>query len=362
MNSSPLLLVMAGGTGGHIFPGLAVANYLKAKGWRIHWLGSEKGMEKKIIEAENINITLLPVKAVRGKGLLKRVLSPISILRSIWQAKKCLKHISPDVVLGMGGFASGPGGVAARLLHHPLVIHEQNAVAGYTNKLLATIASKVLAAFPKAFPVSQQVIVVGNPIRHSLSTLESPTQRFENHQGDLRVLVIGGSRGALILNQTLPLALELVQQPIQLRLQCGSGNKIAVEKSFINMPEKHQLQVDDFITDMAEAFSWADIVICRAGALTVSELMAVGLGALFIPYPFAVDDHQTANAQFMVDRKAATIIAQHNFNAETCAGWINNMDRQQALHMARSAFDKNSHQVTARIGNLCADLLEGSLG
>ncbi len=362
MNTTPLLLVMAGGTGGHIFPGLAVANYLKNKGWNIHWLGSENGMEKKIIEAEGIGITLLPVSGVRGKGIFKKLLSPFVILRSIWRARICLKNIAPDVVLGMGGFASGPGGVAAKLLNTPLVIHEQNAIAGYTNKLLAQIASKVLAAFPNAFSEQQQVMVVGNPIRKNLCQLQPPKQRLNERQGGLRILVIGGSRGALVLNQVLPKAVAKLESPIELMIQCGSENKAAVEQLFEqNLTQsrvQHKLDVFEFIDDMAAAYGWADCVICRAGALTVSELMAVGLGALFIPFPFAVDDHQTANAQFMVERGAAKIIPQHNFSADSCSEWIATMSRDKAQQMAIAAYDKNSRQVTATISNICAGLLK----
>ena len=359
MTASPRLLVMAGGTGGHIFPGLAVANYLRNKGWQIHWLGSEQGMEKNIIEAENIAITLLPVSGVRGKGIIRKLISPVIILRSIWQARKCLKNISPDVVLGMGGFASGPGGVAARILSTPLVIHEQNAIAGYTNRLLATIASKVLAAFPKAFATDQNAEVVGNPIRQSLCELDSPTTRFNHRDQALRVLVIGGSRGAYILNKTMPDVMPKVQRSIELKHQCGAGNKAAVEHLYTQKSNTHKVEVFEFIEDMATAFAWADIVICRAGALTVSELMAVGLGALFVPYPFAVDDHQTANAQFMVEKKAAKIIQQQDFNAESCSQWLQNLSREKALQMAIAAEDKNSHQVTARISNICAGLVQG---
>ncbi len=362
MTASPLLLVMAGGTGGHIFPGLAVANYLKNKGWNIHWLGSVNGMEESLVEQQNINITLLPVSGVRGKGLLKKILSPFIVLRSVWQARKYLKNISPDVVLGMGGFASGPGGVAAKLLNKPLLIHEQNAVAGYTNKLLATIATKVLAAFPGAFSEDQKALVVGNPIRKELCELESPQIRFEQRTDALRVLVIGGSRGALILNKTLPQAIAKLEKPIELKLQCGAGNKVQVESLFKQqMSFSHRIEVEDFITDMAAAFSWADIVICRAGALTVSELMAVGLGALFVPYPFAVDDHQTANANFLTRKKAADIIQQKDFDAESCASWIQSMTRSQAKQMACNAYDKKIHQATARISNQCEKLLIGSL-
>jgi UDP-N-acetylglucosamine--N-acetylmuramyl-(pentapeptide) pyrophosphoryl-undecaprenol N-acetylglucosamine transferase len=349
---------MAGGTGGHIFPGLAVANYLRNKGWDIHWLGSEQGMEISLVKAENIDITLLPVSGVRGKGILQKLFSPIIILRSIWQAKNCLQKISPDVVLGMGGFASGPGGVAARILSKPLVIHEQNAIAGYTNRMLSTIATKVLAAFPNAFADDHKVEVVGNPIRKELCQLEPPETRFEHRDEALRVLVVGGSRGAYILNKVLPEAIQKVPRAIAIKHQCGAGNKAAVEHLYTQNPSTHLIQVFDFIDDMADAFSWADIVVCRAGALTVSELMAVGLGALFVPYPFAVDDHQTANAQFMVNRKAAKIIQQQDFNAESCSQWLQNLSREQALKMAISAVDKNSHQVTARISNICANLIQ----
>ncbi len=357
MNKAPTLMVMAGGTGGHIFPGLAVAQKLQQKGWNIHWLGSENGMEVDLIPKYNIPMTLLSVSGIRGKGIVRKLFSPLIICAAIIQARKVIKNVQPNVVMGMGGFASGPGGVAAWLSRLPLVIHEQNAVAGYTNRLLSKIATVVASAFEGAFKKTEKVKIVGNPVREMICSLDKPQNRLNERAGALRILVVGGSRGAQILNETVPKALAYIDKTMHIRHQTGRGNELHVEKLYIQAQScGHQVTVSDFIEDMSQAFSWADLVICRAGALTVSELMTVGLGALFVPYPHAVDDHQTFNALIMKNKGAAEIIQQSDLTAEGMADWLKQLNHKKITNMAMNALDENQRNATNTMVQLCEQL------
>ncbi len=357
MSSSPRILLMAGGTGGHIFPALAVAELLSEQGWKTHWLGSEKGMEVSLIPKYGIDLSLLGIAGIRGKGLLTRLLSPLKLLTAIWQAMKVIKQFRPDVILGMGGFASGPGGLAAWLMRKPLCIHEQNAIPGITNRVLSRFSHFSLQAFPGAFANADAV--TGNPVRKSICDLADPQKRFGDHQGAIRLLIIGGSRGAAIFNQLLPETVQLLADKIELNVwhQTGTNNRGIVlerysERGLINaqLPPK----VEEFIIDMDAAYQWADLVLCRSGALTVSELAAAGLGAIFVPFPHAVDDHQTANANYLVSAGAAKLIHQTELSAEKLAATITQLsDRELCLQMAIKAKQQGKPAATKAVADYC---------
>ncbi|MGL5948963.1 MAG: undecaprenyldiphospho-muramoylpentapeptide beta-N-acetylglucosaminyltransferase [Aeromonas sp.] len=312
---SKTLLVMAGGTGGHVFPGLAVADRLKAQGWTIHWLGTADRMEAQLVPAHGYPISFIDIQGVRGNGLKRLAAAPFRVVKSIWQARRVLAAVKPDVVLGMGGFAAGPGGVAAKLSGIPLVLHEQNAAAGLTNKLLAKIADRILMAFPGAFALTPRSAVVGNPVRPEVVNLPEPRRRAAH--APLRLLVVGGSLGARVLNDTLPAAVAAAAISIDVRHQCGQGNSPAVVAAY--QASNIAAEATDFITDMASAYAWADLVVCRAGALTVSEIAAAGVAAIFVPLPHAVDDHQTRNALTLVSAGAAEFLPQAELNASSLA-------------------------------------------
>jgi len=360
VSSSPRILLMAGGTGGHIFPALAVAELLSEQGWKTHWLGSENGMEVTLVPKHGIDLSVLSIAGIRGKGLITRMISPLYILRAVWQAVKVINKFRPDVVLGMGGFASGPGGIAAWLLRRPLCIHEQNAIPGVTNRVLSKLARYSLQAFPGAFTKADAV--TGNPVRKSICDLQQPEVRFSEHQGAIRLLILGGSRGAAIFNELLPEALLSLHGNVELNVwhQTGANNRGIVverysERQLIqSSSENWQLKIDEFIDNMDAAYQWADIVICRSGALTVSELAAAGLGALFVPFPYAVDDHQTANAQYLVSADAAEIIQQSELDALSLANRIRHLaNRKQCLQMAINARLQGKPEATKEVADFC---------
>jgi UDP-N-acetylglucosamine--N-acetylmuramyl-(pentapeptide) pyrophosphoryl-undecaprenol N-acetylglucosamine transferase len=303
------LVVVAGGTGGHIFPGIAVANTLQRQGWTVSWIGTADRMEAQVVPKHNIDIDFIEVKGVRGNGVKRLLQAPWMVLKAIKAARVILKARRPDVVLAMGGYVTGPVGLAAKSLGIPLVIHEQNAVAGFSNRCLSVLATKVLAAFPGAFTDAH---VVGNPVR------ESVTQLVPKHvDGACHILVVGGSLGAKVFNDVLPEAFAALAEcgAITVHHQTGKNNQARVTEAYQRVAI--QADVAEFIDDMDKAYAWADIVICRAGALTVSEIAAAGKFAIFVPFPHAVDDHQTANARFLVDGEAALLLAQKDFNKES---------------------------------------------
>jgi len=332
------LLIAAGGTGGHIFPALAVADVLRQHGWHIEWLGSVGGLEERLVPLHNIRLHLLPISGWRGKGFFSLLAAPVKLLRSVWLARTVIKNAGANVVLGMGGFASGPGGVAARLSGVPLVIHEQNAIAGMTNRWLSQIAARKMAAFPNALSEAE---VVGNPVRADLLAL--PVKE-SNVDKPLRLLIIGGSRGARVFNETLAPALALMpddERP-QVWHQVGKGQHRDTEQIYRRAQldvGSERVNVVEFIDDMRAAYQWADLVLCRAGALTVSEIAAVGLPAIFVPFPHAVDDHQTHNAAYLTSREAAWLLPQNEFTAEKLRDMLHNAHRQrEQLHaMAQRA-------------------------
>jgi len=351
------ILVMAGGTGGHVYPALAVARALKAREQNIVWLGTHRGLEARVVPAAGIDIEWINVKGLRRKGVVALLVAPLQLAWALLQAIAVILRRRPAAVLGMGGFVSGPGGLAAWLTRRPLVIHEQNAAAGLTNRLLARLARVVLQAFPGSFNSSIDVETVGNPVREDIAAVAEPVVRYDERQGRLRLLVLGGSQGALALNQTVPAAIVLLpedERPL-VRHQCGDRTFGIAHTAYA----EHDVDVEliPFIDDMAAAYAWADLVVCRSGALTVAELCAVGLPALFVPYPAAVDDHQTANARPMADAGAAVIVDESMLTAEVLAGqlheWLSSRaDLQAKAELARGLAKPNA---LMRITELCLE-------
>lgn len=317
--TAPRVLIMAGGTGGHVFPALAVAHALQQKGVRVAWVGTGRGIENDVVPAAGIELHHLDVGGVRGKGPWSKLTAPLRLAHAVWQAVRLIRHWRPDAVLGMGGFAAGPGGLAARLLRRPLVIHEQNAVAGTTNRWLARWADQVLTAYPGVLRQRPDVRVVGNPVRADLVELPVPSARATGRHEPLRLLVLGGSQGALALNRLLPRALGKLapEQRPEVWHQSGRAHLAVAADAYAEAGLK--ATVVPFVDDMAEALLWADLVVARAGALTVAELAVVGVGSLLVPFPFAIDDHQTRNAALLADAHAARILPQSELNEETLA-------------------------------------------
>jgi len=333
------VLVMAGGTGGHIFPGLAVADELRAQGVPVAWLGARGGMETALVPTHGIDMHVVAVRGLRGKSLKTRLLAPLMLLRAIASACGVVRRVDTRSVLSMGGYAAGPGGVAAWLLRRPLLVHEQNRVPGVTNRWLARMARKVLAGFADAFDAQAGAEWVGNPVRADIAAMPAPAARFAGRSGPVRVLVLGGSLGARTLNQRVPEALAQLPQDARPQVwhQCGKRGLTEAREAY----REHEVEarVDAFIDDMASAYTWADLVVCRAGALTVAELCAAGLGALLVPFPYAVDDHQTRNAQAMADVGAARIVQERDMQADTLATHLRALlaDRARLVAMAEGA-------------------------
>jgi len=330
------LLVMAGGTGGHVFPAIAVAQYLQQQGWQICWLGTADRMEAQLVPKHGISIKFIQISGLRGKGIAALLKAPFAITKAILQARKIIQQYQPHAVLGMGGYVSGPGGIAAKLCGVPVILHEQNAVAGLTNKWLAKIARAVLQAFPTAFPDAE---VVGNPVRADLFQMASPEQRFTqrlaHNNGKLRILVVGGSQGARVLNQTIPQVVARLADKLDVRHQVGAGS---VENVTALYPEnvRSAVKISEFIDNMAEAYAWADLVICRSGALTVCELAAVGTPAIFVPFQHK-DRQQYLNAKYLADAKAAYIVEQADLNVDVLVKLINELDLNKLQQMAINA-------------------------
>lgn len=348
------VVVMAGGTGGHVFPALAVAESLRARGVRIHWLGTRAGIEAELVPARQFDITYLDVSGVRGQGVARLLLAPFKIAWSVIAAMRVLRAVNADCVIGLGGYVTGPGGVAARLLGKPLLIHEQNAVAGFTNRQLSRMATRVLEAFPGAFPASEKVVCVGNPVRPEIAAVPEPEQRFAGREGALRVLVMGGSQGAVALNELVPAALAILATQVDLDIRHQAGKK-NTEKATARYREVGvKAEILPFINDMAGIYGWADLVICRSGALTVSELAAAGVGSVLIPYPFAVDDHQTANARYLSDAGAALLFSQQELTAEKLADALKPLMNRPALQdMALKARAKAQPESTDTVVAAC---------
>lgn len=351
MKKNKRLLVMAGGTGGHVFPGLAVAKKLQEEGWEIRWLGTADRMEADLVPKHGIEIDFIKVKGLRGQGVARLLAAPFKIVGAIMQARKYIKAWQPDVVLGMGGYVSGPGGVAAWLSGVPVVLHEQNAVAGLTNQWLSRIAAKVLQAFPGAFPGRE---VVGNPVRNDVTVLPLPDERFADRKGPVRILVMGGSQGARILNQTMPEVAALLGEHVTIWHQAGKGSQLETEQAYAaktDVPHK----VTEFIDDVAQAYNWADIVVCRSGALTVSELSAAGVGAIFIPFMHK-DRQQALNADHLVQCGAARMIEQPDLTVQGLADELKQLDRDALVQMATAARDAAILDADARVADVIKSL------
>jgi len=354
MSTRPIL-VMAGGTGGHVYPALAVARALQASSRDVVWLGTHRGLESRVVPAAGIDIEWISVKGLRRKGILALLIAPLQICWALLQSLGVILRRRPAAVLGMGGFVSGPGGVAAWLTRRPLVIHEQNAAAGLTNRLLARLARVVLQAFPGSFNSSVNAETVGNPVREDIAAIAAPAERYGTRQGPLRLLVLGGSQGALALNRTVPAALAQIAAELRpvVRHQCGERTLDTARAAYAS--SGIDVELLPFIEDMAEAYAWADLVVCRAGALTIAELCAAGLPALFVPYPAAVDDHQTANAGPMTQAGAAAIIQESELTPELLADllreWL--QSREALLERAQKARALAAPNALHRITELC---------
>ncbi len=355
MNAQAPVMIMAGGTGGHIFPGLAVAQVLRDRGVPVVWLGSSHGLENKLVPAAGITLDTIAVTALRGRGPLSLLLAPLRLARSLWQALGVLRRRKPRSVLSLGGFAAGPGGVAAWLLRRPLLVHEQNRVPGFTNRALAKLARAVLTGFPDVFPRALGADAVGNPVRPSIAAVPPPNLRFAGRNGTRRVLVLGGSQGARALNSAVPQALQSlrIEQPIEVRHQCGERHLQQAQQAYAQAGVA--AQVDAFIGDMAEAYAWADLVICRAGALTLAELAAVGVGAILVPFPHAVDDHQTRNAEFLVANGAAILVPENDDLAAHLARALTDLlpSRLRLMQMAQAARAQARIDAAERVADLC---------
>jgi UDP-N-acetylglucosamine--N-acetylmuramyl-(pentapeptide) pyrophosphoryl-undecaprenol N-acetylglucosamine transferase len=352
-------MVMAGGTGGHIFPALAVAQELRHRGFDPFWLGSRGGFEEQIVPDVGFDSELISIRGLRGKGLLQRLAAPFTLLRAMFQVLRILLRTRPGLVLGMGGFVTGPGGVMARLLGIPLVIHEQNSIPGMTNRLLSRIATRVLEAFPGSFGSGSRAQTIGNPVGSEIAKLMPPEKRMAGREGQLRVLILGGSQGAQALNEVVPAALALLnpeQRPL-VRHQAG-GNKLEMTTADY-IAAGIEATVDPFIKDMATAYGWADLVVCRAGALTISELAAAGVGSILVPYPHAVDDHQTRNGAYLVSAGAAQLLPQTELTPERLAALLQPLlsDRDSLLSMAVVAHRLARNEATGMAADVCEEVL-----
>ncbi len=332
-------LIMAGGTGGHVFPALAVAHLLRERHCEVVWVGTHRGLEAKVVPANGFSIEWLSVSGLRGKGILTWLLAPARLTIALLQALAIVRRRKPSVVLGVGGFVTGPGGLAAWLMRRPLLIHEQNAIAGLTNRWLARLSREVLEAFPGSFPAGVRTRCIGNPVRREISALPPPDARFATRSGPIRVLVIGGSLGAARLNANVPRALALMPPDTRPEVWHQAGERGLDEARNAYSKAAVEARVDAFIDDMAAAYAWADLVICRAGALTVSELAAAGLGAILVPFPAAVDDHQTHNARFLTGIGGALLIADRDLEPQRLSSELRRLcaDRTGLLDMARRA-------------------------
>ena len=347
-------LVMAGGTGGHIFPGLAVAELLRSRGWNVHWLGAPApSMESELVPKHGFVFEPVRFGGLRGKGWVTAALLPMRLLQAFWQSLQVVRRLKPDVLVGLGGYISFPGGMMGVLCGKPLVLHEQNSVAGLANKVLTHIADRVLSTFPAVLPKAQWV---GNPMRSAFLSQATPAQRFEARSGVLRVFVVGGSLGAQALNSVVPQALALIpaEQRPQVTHQGGAKHIDQLQANYAQAGVQAELLA--FIEDTATAFANADLVICRAGASTVSEIAAVGAAALFVPFPHAVDDHQTANAQFLVNQQAAWLMPQSSLTANALAEFIQSINRAQLLQAADKAYGLRKTNAALDVVQACEEV------
>jgi len=345
------VLIMAGGTGGHIFPGLAVAEQMRAAGWEVVWMGARGGMEERLVPRHGYRAAWIRARAARGKGLLQKLLLPANLLYSFWESARHIRRIRPDVVLGLGGYVAFPGGMMASLLNRPLALHEQNAVAGLANRVLAQVSDKVMAAFPHALKGAEWT---GNPVRAEIAAIEPPERRFQGRHGPTRILVVGGSLGAQALNEAMPKALSVMSERPRVVHQAGEKHLHALKRHYADAGVEGELVA--FIDDMARRYAEADLVICRAGAMTIAELAAGGMASVLVPYPHAVDDHQTANARFLADKGAAILLPQRELTPEKLAHFLKSLDREALLEIARKARALGKPEATRIVADRCVEL------
>jgi UDP-N-acetylglucosamine--N-acetylmuramyl-(pentapeptide) pyrophosphoryl-undecaprenol N-acetylglucosamine transferase len=350
------ILIMAGGTGGHVFPGLAVADEMRGRGWTVVWMGSRGGLEARLVPERGYAVEWIRAAALRGKGLVAKLLLPLNLLVGFWQSARAIFRIRPDVVLGMGGYVAFPGGMMASLLARPLAVHEQNAIAGLVNRVLAGVADKAMVAFPDALKNAEWT---GNPVRADIAALASPAARYAARSGPLRLLVVGGSLGAQALNDAVPKALALLAEDVRpfVLHQAGEKNLADLEKNYRSAGVRGELVA--FIEDMARGYAEADLVICRAGAMTVSELAAGGIASVLVPFPYAVDDHQTANARFLADQGAAVLLSQKELSAEGLAKLLRSLDRKALAGMAQKAKALGKPDAARVVAERCMALAGG---
>jgi len=352
------ILITAGGTGGHVYPGLAVARALQEQNIPVVWMGTEKGLESRVIPEAGFHMVYLSVSGLRGKGIVSLLSAPFELTKALFQSFMIMRRVKPAAVLGMGGFVAGPGGLVAALMGIPVVIHEQNAIPGLTNKLLSKVSRKVLEGFPGTFAGLKKTIGIGNPVRQDIASLAIPLTRLGDRWGRARVLVFGGSLGAQALNEVVPMALSeipLDKLPI-VRHQAGKNKDESTSKLYAKLGV--EAEITPFIEDMAEAYEWADLVICRSGALTVAELAAAGLASIMVPYPYAVDDHQTANAKYLSEAGAAVLMPQDDLTKETLSELLEDLcnDRDKLIEMSYKARALAKPNATAEAAAICAEM------
>ena len=355
------LLVVAAGTGGHVYPALAVAERLRSMGVDVSWLGTAVGIESRLVPAAGFPFHVSKVAGLRGQGFARWLAAPFLLLRSGLRSIAVLARVRPHVVLGMGGYGAGPGGLVARLLGIPLVIHEQNTVPGLTNRLLAWFATRVLEAFPASFAARRRAIHTGNPVREALACGPAPEMRLAHRGGRLRVLVIGGSQGARALNEVVPraLAIDSLGARVRVRHQCGPANVEATCDGYAAVDV--EAEITGYIEDMGTAYTWTDVAVCRAGAMTVAELAAVGVASILVPFPYATDDHQSRNARYLADRGAAMLLAQDSLDADSLAVALGSLheDRGRVESMSRAAYDAAIRDATQRVAVQCLEVARG---
>ena len=351
------IMIMAGGTGGHVFPALAVADVLKQRGVNVFWMGTAHGIEARLVPEAGYPLTTISVQGLRGNGILGWLIAPFKLVKAVYEAFTVMRVLQPELVLGLGGFASGPGGVAAWLLRKPIVIHEQNAIPGLTNKLLARLARRVLQGFPDSFSDAEWV---GNPVRESIAQLVEPKERIAKHDV-IRILVLGGSLGAKALNTVVPKALSLLAEDMSLDIkhQCGEKHLEDCQQNYQSADVKAELM--PFIEDMAAAYEWADLIICRAGALTLAEVSAAGVATILVPYPYAVDDHQTHNAAALVKAGAAILIQESELSEQVLASEIQRIasHKNELITMAEAARSQAKPEAANTIADICMAVTDG---
>jgi UDP-N-acetylglucosamine--N-acetylmuramyl-(pentapeptide) pyrophosphoryl-undecaprenol N-acetylglucosamine transferase len=354
------VMMMAAGTGGHVFPALAVAKELQQQGIQVSWLATPTGMENRLLKNHNIPIYQIDIQGVRGNGAVRKLLAPFKILKATLSAMRYMKQLKVDAVAGFGGYVAGPGGLAARALGIPVIIHEQNAIAGFTNTQLSRIAKKVCQAFPGTFAESAKIVTTGNPVRKEITEILSPSWRYQEREKaglPLRVLIVGGSLGAQALNERVPEALKQLNVPLNVYHQCGQNHAEATRARYADKPASLQVEVQPFIEDMAKAYADADLIICRAGALTVTEIATAGVAAVFVPLPSAVDDHQTANARFLAKTGAAKICPQATLTPDSLKELlVPLMNRQLLSEMAVKARQQAQPDATQHVVRLIQEL------